>query len=552
MTGATAATRGALRRALRHADVSRGRAAVAVWWGTAAIGSAVGLAAVAAWLIARAAGMPSPADLAIAAVVVRFFGIGRGLFRYLERLSSHDIALRGVVTLRVRVYERLAAGHPSRVLTLSRGQVLARLGADIDAVGDAVVRGLLPCAVAVTVSGIAIAISAALVPAAGAALAACLLVAGLGAAALTLRSARAAAGMGVEADARIAERALAAIESAPEHRVWGTQDGSLAGLAEAEVEGRAAHEAAARPAALASAVQTLAAGAALIASIAIAVTQANAGLIGPTTAAVVALLPLAAFEAVGAIPAAVMQLARSSAAAARIDELAPTKATGTPEAATASAPTQARPVTLEARDLSAAWPAMTPTTPVSFTVAPGEVVAVVGASGIGKTTLLATLAGVLAPHAGEALLDGRPASVEDLGPSVAVTSEDAHLFGTSVIENLRVARGDVDEDEAARALAAVGLSSWLDALPDGLDTLVGSGGGTVSGGERRRLLLARASLAPQPVQLIDEPGEHLDAAGREALRAVLDGMRQRGRSVVIVTHDLSLLDAADRTVSLDA
>ena len=537
----------ALRRALADAAIPRGRAALAVLTGTAALGSAVGLAAVAAWLIARAAGMPSPAELAVAAVVVRFFGIGRGLFRYLERLASHETALRGVVSLRVRVYERLAEAPAARVLPLSRGEVMARLGSDIDAVGDAVVRGLVPAAVAVTVSGIAIGISAALVPLAGAILAACLLVAGLGAAALTLRSARAAAQAAVTADALVTERALAAVESAAEHRVWATSHASHEALATAEADAAAAHEAAARPAALAAAVQTLSAGAALIGSMVVAVTQAQAGEIGPTTAAVVALLPLAAFEAVGAVPAAVTQLFRSSAAARRLEELAPVT-----DAAPSTAMEPPARVTIEARALSAAWPGMEPTRPVTLTVAPGEVVAVVGPSGIGKTTLLATIAGVLSPAAGTVTIAGAAPQDTDLGTTVGMTPEDAHLFGTTVLENLRVASGDVTQSEAREALDVVGLSAWLSHLPAGLDTVLGSGGGTVSGGERRRLLLARALLSPQPAHLIDEPGEHLDADGRDALRAVLSRLRADGRSVVIVTHDLTLVDAADRTVSLDA
>ena len=535
-------------RALADAQVPRGRAVLGVMTGTAALGSAVGLAAVAAWLIARAAGMPSPADLAVAAVVVRFFGIGRGLFRYLERLASHDTALHGVVALRVRIYERLAAAPASWVLPLTRGQIMARLGADIDAVGDAVVRGLIPSAVAVLVSGVAVAISAFLAPAAGLVLALCLLAAGLGAAALTVRSARAAATLGVRAESAVTQRALAAIESAPEHRVWGTSAQALAELDEAESASARAHEATARPAALAAAVQALAAGAALIGSIAIAVSQAESGVYGPTTAAVVALLPLAAFEAVGAVPAATTQLFRSAEAARRIEELAPVEPGPSSVPVSAGSTTMVR---LEARELSAAWPGMVPTVPVSFSVSPGEVVAVVGPSGIGKTTLLTTLAGALTPASGTALVNGESATEPDLGSSVAITAEDAHLFGTTILENLRVARGDVTEAEAEDALQVVGLSRWIDALPDGLDTVVGSGGGTVSGGERRRLLLARALLAPQPAHLIDEPGEHLDADGRRALRAALSRLRDQGRSVVIVTHDLALLDAADRTVKLD-
>ncbi len=558
MSTATTVPTGALRRVLGDAGLRPSRIALAVATGSAALGSAVGLAAVAAWMIARAAGMPSPADLAVAAVVVRFFGIGRGLFRYLERLISHDLALRGAVSVRVGVYERLAYAPAARVLPVSRGEVMARIGTDVDAIADAVVRGLMPLAVALVVSCVSIGIAGFLVPVAGVALAACLVLAGVGAALLTLRSARAAATLAVTADARVTESALSALEAAAEHRVWGTTASAAGELAEADAASASAHEATARPAAWAAVVQSLAAGVALIASIAIAVSAATAGAIGPTTTAIVALLPLAAFEAVGAVPAAMQQLFRSARAAERIEELAPPDVPPTlpsrspsPAGELSELSTRALAV-LEAQGLSAAWPGMKPTVPVTFRVAPGEVTAIVGRSGIGKTTLLATLSGALPPASGLALVNGVRVSETDLGESVAITSEDAHVFGTTVLENLRASRSSVTLEEALVALDVVGLSDWALALPDGLDTELGSGGGTVSGGERRRLLLARALLADHPIHLIDEPGEHLDSAGRTALRAALARLRAEGRSVVIVTHDLTLLDSADRTVSLDA
>ncbi|GMA34377.1 ABC transporter transmembrane domain-containing protein [Demequina litorisediminis] len=301
------AARGALRSLLRDAHLPKRRIALSILTGSAALGSAVGLSAIAAWLIARAAGMPSPADLALAAVVVRFFGIGRGLFRYLERLISHDTALRGVVALRARVYERLADARADTVLGLQRGDVLARIGGDVDAVGDAVVRAVIPLGVAVVVSGVAVSISGFLDPTAGVVLAAAILVAGIGAALLTWRSARIAAVEGVAADARVAQAVLSGLEGAAEHRVWGTADAARQELADANDEAERAQESAARPAALAAAVQALAAGAALIGSLAIAVTHANAGQYGATTAAMIALLPLAAFEAVNAVPTATQQ-----------------------------------------------------------------------------------------------------------------------------------------------------------------------------------------------------------------------------------------------------
>ncbi|WP_061962459.1 thiol reductant ABC exporter subunit CydC [Demequina flava] len=545
----------ALKDLLRESELSRPRLTLAILTGSAALGSAVGLAAVAAWLIARAAGMPSPADLALAAVVVRFFGIGRGLFRYLERLISHDVALRGVVALRARVFERLAAARADKVLGLRRGDTLARLGADVDAVGDAVVRGIVPLGVAVVVSGISIGINTWMDPRAGAILAVAMVIAGLGAAGLTWRSSRLAAEAAVTADARVAEAVVSSLDAAAEHKVWGTAGAAEDELREADARAEQALDRSAKPASFAVALQTLSAGIALIGCLWVAVTGANAGMYGPTTAAIIALLPLAAFEAVNAVPNAVTQLFRSRTAAERIVDIAPAlPADYSPEPREATAASAARPFSqpseLTLDRLSAAWPQMKPTVPVTADVAPGSSLAIVGRSGVGKTTLLTTIAGALEPASGTVSVGGTPASREMVGTLVGMTAEDAHIFGTSVLENLRVARGDITETEAREALDLVGLGSWLSALPDGLDTVLGSGD-SVSGGERRRLLLARAVLTAHPIVLIDEPAEHLDTAGRSALLAVLARLRSQGRTVVIVTHHMNLTESVDEVVSLD-
>ncbi|MBH0780600.1 ATP-binding cassette domain-containing protein [Nocardia sp. NEAU-351] len=167
-------------------------------------------------------------------------------------------------------------------------------------------------------------------------------------------------------------------------------------------------------------------------------------------------------------------------------------------------------------------------------------IAVVGPSGAGKTTLLMHWAGLF----------GSPA------PDTTFFAEDAHLFGTSVLENLRVARGDLTEAEGEKALRAVGLGDWLDALPNGMDTDLVGGAAAVSGGQRRRILLARALVAPARTLLLDEPTEHLEAeAGARLLRDLLDptgGLVEPDRTVVVVTHQLPEDHHADLVVHLDA
>lgn len=543
-----------LRRALALLDVRPSRVAAAVALGVLGLGSAVALAGVAAWLIARASQMPPVLMLSVATVAVRAFGIGRGIFRYLERLVSHDVALRGMTALRTTLYERLARGHAAATLGLRSGDLLARAGRDVDDVGDVVVRALLPAAVA-AVLGIGTAgVMALFLPAAGATLAVCLLLAGVVAPWLAARAAATTERSAHHARTEVTAAALTLLDDAGPLAVQGRVDAELAALRRADADLAAATDRGARAAAVAAALGSVAVGAAVLGALLVGVPAVGAGTLTPVELAVVVLTPLAAFEATSVLPAAAVQLARSRAAAARLMELL--DAAG-PAADGWSRPTSESPVAdarLEARDLACGWPDAAPAVRgVDLDVAPGRSVAVVGPSGTGKTTLLLTLAGLLPPASGAVRLGGadvRGLPRADVAAQVVVTTEDAHVFGTTVLENLRVARGDVTAEEADVALRRAGLGDWLDGLPLGTATLLGTGAQDVSGGERRRLLLARALVSHAPLLLVDEPAEHLDPATADTLvRDLLTGAGPT-RAVVVVTHRLSALDAADEVVVL--
>lgn len=549
----------ALRPVLVMLGLPRRLVARAILLGTLTLGASVALAGTSAWLIVRAAQMPPVMYLNVAAVGVRFFGILRGLARYTERLATHDLALRGVATLRTTMYERLAAGRTEALARLRRGDLLARTGADVDDVGDVVVRALVPAGVAVvTCTGSVLALALLWWPSA-VVLAVCLAV-----------SAAVVPLLATDADVRAEHARLAArtsvveateslVSRAAELALAGKRGRALADLERAHVQARSAERLAARPFAASAALAVAATGASALGSLLVAVPAAAAGQLSATALGVVVLLPLAAFEATMPLPSAASQLHRSAQAARRITALlgsAEDTPGDTPAGVPATAGTAgvlAAAPGLHARGLIAGWPGGPGLgAPLDLDVPPGTSVAIVGPSGVGKTTLLLTLAGMLPCHAGTVRLDGvDPASLRgsERSEHVALTAEDAHVFTTSVLENLRVARGDLTREEASKLLAAVGLRAWAEGLPAGLDTQVSAQ--SISGGERRRLLVARALASPAPLLLLDEPAEHLpDEIAQELVRDLL-ALGGEGRSVVVVTHHLKAVTSAEVVLTLE-
>lgn len=552
----------------------------AILLGTLTLGASVALAGTSAWLIVRAAQMPPVMYLNVAAVGVRFFGILRGVARYTERLATHDLALGGVATLRTTMYERLAAGRTEALARLRRGDLLARTGADVDDVGDVVVRALVPAGVAlVTCTGSVLALALLWWPSA-VVLAVCLAVSAAVVPLLATDADARAEHARLAARTSVAEATESLVSRAAELALAGKRGRALADLEQAHVQARSAERLAARPFAASAALAVAATGASALGSLLVAVPAAAAGQLSATALGVVVLLPLAAFEATMPLPSAASQLHRSAQAARRITALlgsaedapgdAPGPGAGTEPAPaptpTAPAPTPTAPEGtagtpgvrraapgLHARGLVAGWPGGPGLgAPLDLDLPPGTAVAIVGPSGVGKTTLLLTLAGMLPCHAGTVRLDGvDPASLRggERSEHVALTAEDAHVFTTSVLENLRVARGDLTREEASELLAAVGLRAWAEALPAGLDTQVSAQ--SISGGERRRLLVARALASPAPLLLLDEPAEHLpDEIAQELVRDLL-ALRGEGRSVVVVTHHLQAVTSAEVVLTLE-
>lgn len=522
------------------------RLLLAISLGVLSLGSALALAGVSAWLITRAWQMPPVLDLTIGVVAVRTFAISRGVLHYCERLATHDTALRAAGAARRQIYYRLAHGPVDTAVRLHSGDLVARVGADVDELSDVLVRALLPIGVAAVLALAATAVIAAISPPAAGVLGVCLLVAGVFAPWLAARAAAAQEAVARQHHSDRDVSAMIALEHAPELRVGGTLPQVIAESQRRQHDWGDAVDAAARPAAIAEAMPTAAIGVSVLGAV-----VAGMGLaptVAPTTLAVLMLLPLSAFEATVPLPAAAVQLTRSRIAARRLLALTPpdesSRATPAPPI-TSSAPAPPRRAAAGRLYADVRTGHTTQANRVTVDLPPGARLAVTGASGSGKTTLLMTLAGLLPPLHGQITLDGTPLNLlteNELYSAVCFFAEDAHIFATTVRDNLLVARGDCGDDELTAALERVGLGRWLGSLSDGLATVLTGGALAVSAGERRRLLLARAVISPAQIVLLDEPAEHLDAADAELiLRDLLDPkgrLMAPERTVVVATHHL--------------
>jgi len=437
---------------------------------------------------------------------------------------------------------------------LRRGDLLTRTGDDIDEIGNALIRGIIPIGVGLTTSVAAVVIMALVSVWAALVLGAALIVSGVVAPWLAARGASRSIADASSATTQSAEATTTALWHAPELVVARRRPVVLDAASEADRDALAAADRGLRWQAAAAAATPLSLGASLLAACMIGIhlaSQVSGSLadvssghgLTPMILGVLILLPLSAFESTAPLTEAGIQIETSRQSAARV--MALVDAAGTDPDAGGDASVHFGPVALDLDRMRWGWSgseALGPVSGLDRTLPAGSRLAVVGPSGSGKSTLLLTLAGLLAPQSGSVSYSG--SSAESVEPRSAATyfAEDAHIFSTSIRENLRVARGDASEDEMTSALHRVGLRAWVTGLPDGLDTVLAGGSDAISGGQRRRLLLARALLQRAPVVLLDEPTEHLDADDADPLmRQILDpadGLFGPDRTVVVVTHQL--------------
>lgn len=534
--------------------VSRPRLGVVVALGAVATSLGVALIATSGYLISRAAQRPPVLALTVTIVIVRFLGMSRPLARYIDRLVSHDLALRSLGTIRSRFFARIEPLAPGQLDGFRRGDLVARMVGDVDRLDGLYVRGLCPPPSGLAVAVVCVIAAAVMLPAAGVILAAGLAIAGLAVPALAARWSREPSARLAAVRAQLSSQLVELLRAAPEIVAFGAAGSRAEAIAELDRELAALTRRDAVGAGLADALVMLAAGLTTAAVLAAAVGARASGSLDPVLVATVTLLALAAFEAITPIPRAARELAIITAAGRRVLDLTSRRPLITDPGA--PLPSPSRDATIELAGVTARYPGSPRPVleQVDLRLEPGGRVALVGPSGSGKTTVTNVLLRFLDPEQGALLFDGNDARdhrQSDVRAIFSLAGQGAHLFNSTIRQNLLLARPDATDDELRDVLARARLAAWVDGLPDGIDTLVGEEGRRLSGGQRQRLVLARALLPDAAVLVLDEPTAHLDAATAEALMS--DVFAAAGdAAVLLITHRGEGLDAVDQVVALDA
>jgi thiol reductant ABC exporter CydC subunit len=547
-----------LRRLWRLADPDRARLALAALLATLSLACGVGLLAVSAWLISRASEQPPILFLQVAIVSVRAFGIFRGVFRYAERLVGHDAAFRSLTRIRVGVYERLERLSPAGLGAHRRGDLVARLVGDVDSSVDLIVRVVLPAISGLLAGGLAVAIGAAILPAAGLALLAMVVVVGVLTPWLTGRIGAQAQRSRSGAEGRLSAQVVTGLSAAPELLAYGAVEAAVAGIAGTDAELTSLDRRSATASGLGGALNALATGLTVVACIALGVSAVGDGQVDGVWLATLVLMPLAIADVLSGMPAAALARAHVTGAAERIFEVidAPDPVPAGRGDALTSTPTPARTpdTALDLTGIAARYPGADSdaVTDIDLDLIPGRRIALVGPSGSGKSTIAAVLLRLLDHRTGSYRLADQ--DVRDLGEdgvreAMAAVDQQAHLFDTTIEENLRLASREATPDQMRAAIEGAQLDGWIDSLPAGMATRVGAHGSAVSGGQAQRIALARVLLADRPIVVLDEPGEHLDPSMADQVTAAALSSTT-GRSVVLVTHRMAHTGDCDEVVVL--
>ncbi len=529
--------------------------ALSVLVGAAAIAGGIGLLGTSAWLIATAALHPSIAALQVAIVGVRFFGLTRGGFRYLERLISHDLNFRLLARLRVAFYAALEPLAPAHLWRGRSGDLLNRAIADIETLQEFYIRAVAPPLTALIVVTGYCAFVGTFAPAVALLLTAIFIVSGIALPFLLYRLGLKPGARLLAARAELAAGTVDGVQGMADLLAFNQEEAYLQRLRKARTELNAAQAAQTRLTAWHEALAVWLPALTITLTLILAIPAVRAGRLDGVMLAVLALSIPAVFEATAPLLQAAQQLGSSLAAAQRLlDWMEIPPAVIEPPAMPPLPLTPNHPPELRVRNLTFRYaPDLPPALEnIDFTLQPGKQITLVGPSGAGKSTLVHLLLRFWDYSDGEIELGGRPLREYDraaLSRLIGVVSQSTYLFAGTIRENLRLARPEADDAALIAAAQRAQLHEFILGLPDGYDTWIGESGLRLSGGERQRLAVARALLQDAPLLILDEATANLDPGTERQLLQALEPLTA-GRSTIRITHRLVGLESQDEILVL--
>ena len=540
------------RRLLQVAQPVMGWMALAAALGVLTVVSGVALMAASAWVISAAALQPSIAELQVAIVALRLFGITRGLLRYAERLASHHATFHLLARLRLWFFASLEPLAPARLQQFQSGDLLTRILSDIETLQDFYLRAISPPVVGFVVALLTAWVLAGISPAL-AVLNLCLVcLGGIGLAWGAQRLTRSSGSRLIQARSQMQAALVEALQGMGDWLAYGLEAGWIARLGGLGNQVERSQSRRSEVLALVSSASSALGMLACLATIAVLTPQIHQGALPGVWLAAFALGVLASYEPVGALPAAAEQASSSRQAAERLIQVVET----TPEVdEAAGSPLEAPFRSLRLEQLTFHYPRdpRPVLSEVTIDLARGQRLAVIGSSGSGKSTLIHLLLRFWEASHGRILVNDtdvrqlQPAAVRGL---FACLLQPPYLFSDTLSRNVSLGNRDLAPDAIAHALELVALTERVNAMPNGLDTWVGDFGTALSSGERQRLALARALARPAAILLLDEPTAGLDpiTAGR-----VLDNVwRSLGdRCLIVATHDPTGLERMDEILILE-
>jgi thiol reductant ABC exporter CydC subunit len=496
--------------------------------------SSIALMATSGWLISQASQMPPVLTLSVAVVGVRTFALSRGVARYAERLVSHNATFKSLTGIHRAIFDRLELLAPAGLPAFRSGDLLARLVADVDSVQDLPLRVLMPIFSGALAASFAIGLTAWILPAAGLILFLTLMFAAIVIPAITIKTAAKSEQATAQTRGELVNELIEFYAGNADIIALGQHEVALTRISQIDSSLTKAASKQAYTIGLASGLLILAQGVAIITSTWAGIVAFESGQLDGVLLAVLAMIPMAAFESVSNFPAAALALSRVRGSSERIIEIIekplpviePAKSAGFSG------------YLIDLESISASWFADTQNSAdkaihdkaihdITFKLPENTSIGLVGPSGSGKSTIISVLLKFLTPSTGSYQLGGVNSTEltgAEIRKKLILNSPEQHVFATSIAENLKLASAapeTLTDAQIWQVLEKVDLAQWVKSLPNQLETLIGERGSTMSGGQKQRLTLARLFIANPQVWILDEPTEHLDSKLADRIMAAL-------------------------------